>query len=258
LHDRHAAAFVVPKGHVFVNRPRYAMTLVELLVVIAIIGVLVALLLPAVQAARASARAAKCKSNLRQIGLGFLEYCDLHQGDFPQYVDDKKLIDHSWITAVAPHIENVDAIRACPDDPYAQRRLNVQAASYVVSDYIAPLYVPPPKKAGVVENSIYNLNKLQATSKAVVLFEAANPPYSELDHVQDDSKNFYDHAHASEWFTSLSIAVGTAKQLVEKDLQPDRHGEFAHYLYADGHVDAIPAAQIYEWIDGNFDFAKPE
>lgn len=66
----------------FQRRPQHGLTLVELLVIVAIIGLLVALLLPAVQAARESARRMKCENNLKQIGVALQQFHDVN-GRFP-------------------------------------------------------------------------------------------------------------------------------------------------------------------------------
>lgn len=82
-------------------------TLVELLVVIAIIGILVALLLPAVQAAREAARRSQCSNNLRQIGIGLHNYHDAYRSlPMAWYLSVKPSINFSaWGVALLPFVE---------------------------------------------------------------------------------------------------------------------------------------------------------
>ena len=121
-----------------------AFTLVELLVVIAIIGVLVALLLPAVQAARSAARRIHCLNNVKQWGLALHNYHDT-EGSFPYgcISDGGVGIDASydrktWVIALWPYIEE-DGISGI----YNQKRAfwhsdNERARTLEVSLYYCP------------------------------------------------------------------------------------------------------------------------
>src|SRR5215204_1992646 len=84
------------------RRVRRGFTLVELLVVIAIIGILVALLLPAIQAAREAARRTQCVNNLKQIGIAVQNYHDTRRKMPPMRVWDG---DRTWLALILPHME---------------------------------------------------------------------------------------------------------------------------------------------------------
>ncbi len=96
-------------GGVKYNAARRAFTLVELLVVIAIIGVLIALLLPAVQAAREAARRMQCGNNLKQLGLSVQNFHDTYNR-LPSFSDDPifvaaKLQRFGFLYALLPFME---------------------------------------------------------------------------------------------------------------------------------------------------------
>jgi prepilin-type N-terminal cleavage/methylation domain-containing protein len=94
---------------------RNGFTLVELLVVIAIIGVLIALLLPAVQAAREAARRMQCTNNLKQIGIALHNYHDICDAlpavsAYPASSSAGKWrCGPSWLVTILPYIEQGSA-----------------------------------------------------------------------------------------------------------------------------------------------------
>jgi prepilin-type N-terminal cleavage/methylation domain-containing protein len=121
------------------RRQRRGFTLVELLVVVAIIATLIALLLPAVQAARESGRRTQCLNNQKQLAFGLLDYESKHRG-YPGYANQLKTerpyeiqttggvtrkydyVNASWIVVLLPALERLDLYKNW-QDPAKERVL---------------------------------------------------------------------------------------------------------------------------------------
>ena len=124
------------------RRSSCGFTLVELLVVIAIIGILVALLLPAVQAAREAARRSQCANNLKQIGLAILNYESAHQVLPPGGITVGPCCgtqSHtSWAIAILPQLEEM-ALYDQYDQTQTNESLDNQpAVQTLVESYLCP------------------------------------------------------------------------------------------------------------------------
>ncbi len=171
--------FSTPARGAFPRRAS-AFTLVELLVVIAIIAILAAILFPVFARARENARRASCLSNLKQIGIGFMQYTQDYDEQGPMTSMSGGMMAggaYSWTTSTQPYIKSVQIFR-CPSDSAARwnaPNLPPAAPPYTTS-YVFNSWFAPDKKdpaTGAV-NGYSNLAKVQEPSRSIILSEKAD------------------------------------------------------------------------------------
>jgi prepilin-type N-terminal cleavage/methylation domain-containing protein/prepilin-type processing-associated H-X9-DG protein len=117
-------------------------TLVELLVVIAIIGILVALLLPAIQAAREAARRSECMNHLKQIGVAIQTHHDVKK-HFPQGRNGREQESVSWAYFILPQIEEQALYDAFVDGVRVDDNQNAKTMRTPIQIYACPSRRPP-------------------------------------------------------------------------------------------------------------------
>jgi prepilin-type N-terminal cleavage/methylation domain-containing protein/prepilin-type processing-associated H-X9-DG protein len=190
---------------------RHGFTLIELLVVIAIIAILAAILFPVFARARENARRASCQSNLKQIGLGIMQYTQDYDEKYPH----RSNAIASWRQIVQPYIKSTQLFR-CPSNTNSD--LTADAA---VNGY------PEIKRS-------YAINPHVASSDDVapVSIAAINAPSVKI--MAGEIKEFYNDMGAPWWVGNDFRDAGFAAHL----------GRW-NCLFVDGHVKALsPTATI--------------
>jgi prepilin-type N-terminal cleavage/methylation domain-containing protein len=129
-----------------------AFTLVELLVVIAIIGILIALLLPAVQAAREAARRSQCTNKLKQIGLALHNYADVHKETFP--FGNLDAYRHAVFSTILPYIEQQALYNRLNLGCSTSTTMKKEPLYSIVPTYFCPSY-PGEAVTGAAYDAVY-------------------------------------------------------------------------------------------------------
>lgn len=243
-------------------------TLIELMVVVAILGILSAILLPALGKAKARAKGAQCLSTQRQIGIAMHLYADADsQGYLP--LDPRATNSPPWIDALAPHSGDVDALRTCPSDPLGRQRQLWKRTGYVLNQYTSSVTEPaelqsfdgaasslaPSKVADpggrefLLHPASPKLSSYRRPSETFLVFEGSNIGTRLPDGGESPTTRpiYDDHTHPDTW--------GLGWPHVLADIDPYRHGQSATSLFADGHASLIPAFILKRRIENGDNFA---
>lgn len=166
------------------NKKKKAFTLVELLVVIAIIGVLIALLLPAVQAAREAARRMQCTNNLKQIGIALHNYHDTNKrfsAGWRGYDEGKPCVygdpGWAWAAAILPFMEKSNLMNACDLNRSVGDEINQAARTTFVPQYFCP-------------SDPYNEEKFKMEDSGLLDHEGAGHEGHDHEHEADHEAEF--------------------------------------------------------------------
>jgi prepilin-type N-terminal cleavage/methylation domain-containing protein/prepilin-type processing-associated H-X9-DG protein len=197
-------------------------TLIELLVVIAIIAILAAILFPVFARARENARRASCQSNLKQIGLGIMQYTqDYDERYLPAvgtgtHSSGVALNNTAWTTTIQPYVKSTQ-IGMCPS--------GVQRVTPAVADGKDGMWEVTTPAWTATARGHYGINSNFVRLPTLSLGEVQKPAETAMafDSTQQD---------ASEMFV-----------LPNPILDGSRHFEGINVLYADGHVKAYKSRQ---------------
>jgi prepilin-type N-terminal cleavage/methylation domain-containing protein/prepilin-type processing-associated H-X9-DG protein len=224
------------------DRARAAFTLVELLVVIGIIALLIAILLPALNAARVQANTVKCSSNLRQIGTVAHMYAGENKGFIPRdynYDPQYSSGQYLWAEQFGKwFLNDFDAVGYSNRTATRDDKLRPQFAKIEV--YQCPANTNEDQVLDYISNGFQISGRFSGTGRAeasVNISQIKHPAeivYITEGHPKNLSTTRYDNHDF--WKLSHVQSTGTDRRILDEN--DKRHKKMINLMYIDGHVES--------------------